>query len=130
MKCPCHSKKNYSDCCLKYHQGLSSESALSLMRSRYSAYALELVDYIIKTTHPLNRDYLQDHNIWKNEILDFCRSTEFKDLIILEVDENDKIAYVSFHAILVNHGQDISFKEKSTFEKIDGHFLYLEASFM
>lgn len=129
MQCPCHSKKSYDDCCLKYHQGLWPESAVDLMRSRYSAYALRLVDYIIKTTHPLNREYLQDHNRWKKEILEFCINTEFKDLIILEVDQNEKIAHVCFHAVLFNHGQDISFKEKSTFKKLDGHFLYFEAIF-
>lgn len=127
MQCPCHSNKSYAFCCLKYHQGSWPESAVTLMRSRYSAYALKLVDYIVKTTHPYNREYLQDHNTWKKEILDFCQNTEFKDLIILEFDENEIIAHVYFHAVLFNNGQDISFSEKSTFEKIDGHFLYLEA---
>lgn len=42
--CPCHSQKCYEECCKRYHEGAAAENALILMRSRYSAYALQLAD--------------------------------------------------------------------------------------
>ena len=69
IPCPCHSGKKYQECCQPYHTGKLPENALALMRSRYSAYALHLADYIMQTTHPHNRAYLSDKERWKKEIL-------------------------------------------------------------
>ena len=63
--CPCGSKKKYKKCCAIYHKGALAPSALALMKSRYSAYAIGNSDYIIKTTHPENIDYTLDINSWK-----------------------------------------------------------------
>ncbi len=43
--CPCNSRKKYRDCCKILHDGGFPESALALMRSRYSAYALDRPGY-------------------------------------------------------------------------------------
>jgi SEC-C motif-containing protein len=55
--CPCGSKKPYAECCQPFHQGEAfPATAEQLMRSRYSAYALHLKDYLLqtwdKTTRP------------------------------------------------------------------------------
>ena len=60
--CPCNSGKKYSNCCKTLHDGVFPESALSLMRSRYSAYALQKSEYIIHTTHPDNPNYEKNHS--------------------------------------------------------------------
>lgn len=49
--CPCGSDP-LDDCCGRYHQGHPAPTAEALMRSRYSAYALGLVDYLRDTTLP------------------------------------------------------------------------------
>jgi SEC-C motif domain protein len=49
--CPCHSGKPYADCCQPLHGGHAAPNAERLMRSRYSAYALKLPDYILQTWH-------------------------------------------------------------------------------
>lgn len=49
--CPCYSGKAYADCCQPLHHGLAAPDAERLMRSRYSAYALKLPDYILQTWH-------------------------------------------------------------------------------
>jgi SEC-C motif domain protein len=49
--CPCYSGKPYADCCQPLHDGLAAPDAERLMRSRYSAYALKLPDYILHTWH-------------------------------------------------------------------------------
>ncbi|MCX7190502.1 MAG: YchJ family protein [Methylotenera sp.] len=53
--CPCESGKPYSTCCQPYHQGLAAPTAEALMRSRYTAFALELESYLLNTWHPDTR---------------------------------------------------------------------------
>ena len=54
--CPCGSDLSYGDCCGRWHAGLSqarhAPSPETLMRSRYSAYVLGLIDYLLATWHP------------------------------------------------------------------------------
>ncbi|MET0935854.1 MAG: YchJ family metal-binding protein, partial [Luteibacter sp.] len=45
--CPCGSGGSYSSCCGRWHAGEAAPSAEALMRSRYSAYVLELEDYLL-----------------------------------------------------------------------------------
>jgi SEC-C motif-containing protein len=54
--CPCGSGESFSRCCLPLHVGeRQAETAEQLMRARYSAYAVEDVDYIWQTWHPRTR---------------------------------------------------------------------------
>ena len=51
--CPCKSRMLYGDCCRPFHMGTAvPETAVQLMRSRYSAYFFRLTDYLVDTTHP------------------------------------------------------------------------------
>jgi SEC-C motif-containing protein len=54
--CPCDSGKTYADCCGRWHAGLTqgvyAPTPEALMRSRYSAYGLGLIDYLLATWHP------------------------------------------------------------------------------
>jgi len=54
--CPCDSGQTYLQCCGPWHQGLGlgvfAPTPEALMRSRYSAYVLGLVDYLLATWHP------------------------------------------------------------------------------
>jgi SEC-C motif-containing protein len=53
--CPCDSGQPYADCCGPWHAGLSegvhAPTPEALMRSRYSAYVLGLIDYLLDTWH-------------------------------------------------------------------------------
>jgi len=73
--CPYGSAKKYKNCCAKFHKGAIAKDALTLMKSRYSAYAIADTNYIIKTTHPNNCDYREEKTQWKREIEHFCKST-------------------------------------------------------
>ena len=56
--CPCGRGPSYAQCCARWHAGpLQGEApdAETLMRSRYSAYALGLHDYLLQTWHPDTR---------------------------------------------------------------------------
>lgn len=123
--CPCCSGKPYDDCCMPFHEGSIPSSAELLMRSRYSAYALNLADYIIATTHPLNSHYSCDVPLWKEEIEAFSRQSVFERLDVLDHREIQEKAYVVFIAHLKYAGDDATFTERSAFEKIEGRWLYL-----
>ncbi len=56
--CPCGSSHAYAACCGRWHEGaghLQAPDAQALMRSRYSAYALQLTSYLLDTWHPSTR---------------------------------------------------------------------------
>lgn len=55
-RCPCESGQPYVACCGRWHvgllEGLHAPTPEALMRSRYSAYVLGLIDYLLATWHP------------------------------------------------------------------------------
>ena len=63
--CPCGTALPYADCCGRFHSGaqhLLAPSAEALMRSRYSAYTLQLDDYLLATWHPSTRPTAPFHH--------------------------------------------------------------------
>lgn len=58
LPCPCGQPRRYATCCGRWHGGplhLQAPDAETLMRSRYSAYALALGDYLLATWHASTR---------------------------------------------------------------------------
>jgi SEC-C motif-containing protein len=98
--------------------------ALALMRSRYSAYELNLPEYIMDTTHPEHPEYTVDRTRWKGDLETFSKHTSFDRLKILEFTDGEETATVSFTAYLRQADKDASFTEKSTFAKVDGKWFY------
>lgn len=124
--CPCHSGKKYKKCCQVYHAGTSPSNAMLLMRSRYSAFALRLVGYIIASTHPNNSEYTKDTKEWEEGIGQFCDNTNFTGLEIMEFVDGENEAFVTFKAIL----GDVQFIEKSRFLRENGKWLYESGEFV
>ena len=60
-RCPCRQAEDalpYTACCGRYHAGplhLLAPTAEALMRSRYSAFVLGHIDYLLATWHPSTR---------------------------------------------------------------------------
>ena len=54
--CPCQSGHAYAACCGPWHEGLTTgvhaPTPEALMRSRYAAYGLGMIDYLLATWHP------------------------------------------------------------------------------
>ena len=127
--CPCQSGRLYTTCCEPFHKGKLPDSAEKLMRSRYSAFAKGKVGYLVKTTHPKSPSFEKDTVKWRKDLKRHCTITQFIGLKILaKSDDSPTTATVTFHASLIQNGQDASFTEKSKFEKIKGRWLYLEPS--
>ncbi|THF56575.1 YchJ family protein [Pseudothauera rhizosphaerae] len=56
LPCPCGSGRGYADCCGPAHAGTQwPATAEALMRSRYSAFALGLEDWLLATWHASTR---------------------------------------------------------------------------
>ena len=86
FKCPCGSKNLYGcrtfydECCGFFHEKkVLPKNAFDVMRSRFSAYAMNLPDYIIQTTHLCNPQFCYDQVQWSKQISDFCSKTKFKN---------------------------------------------------
>lgn len=124
IACPCTSGKPYANCCEPFHQGQLPDTALKLMRSRFSAYALCLPQYIILTTHPASPGFNHDVDQWSKQISEFSLNTEFKSLEILHFQETEPFATVTFVAHLIQDKKDVSFTERSYFEKTREKWLY------
>ena len=103
------------------------KDALTLMQSRYSAYAAGDAKYIIKTTHPNNCDYSSDKSKWLKEIKAFCHLNIFENLEIVEyINCAPNEAYVTFIATISGNKHI----EKSRFLKVDGQWLYESGEFL
>jgi len=109
--CPCGSGKKYKKCCGVFHKGSYPKDCVTLMKSRYSAFAIGKIDYIIKTSTNQN-DY--------DDLKNFSDSCDFKKLEIVDYSEDT----VTFKATIFCDGIDNSFVEKSKFRKIDGKWKY------
>ena len=127
MLCPCQSGLEYAQCCAPFHEGSPAPNPLALMRSRYSGYVLRKINYIMGTTHPSQQETHRPFSRWKQEIAQFSDQMSFDGLEILEVEERGDIGFVTFKAHLSQGGKDLSFTEKSRFEKRGDRWFYTGA---
>jgi len=124
--CPCDSGRKHKHCCRRLHRGTPAPNAEALMRSRYSAYAVGDVAYLMATTHP-DGPHWRDDAGWAEELAAFCESTEF---VGLRVIGHGKLpngeAWVEFEADLRQSGRAVPMHERSRFRRLDGRWLYLD----
>jgi SEC-C motif-containing protein len=125
--CPCGSGESYDRCCqpliLKTR---SAETAEALLRSRYSAYARQQIDYILETVAPSQR-----HQHEANAIRSWARSATWHRLDILHVegggpeDDRGKIEFIAHYS-----EKDVRKRhhELAHFQKIDGRWYFYDGS--
>ena len=82
LACPC-GQGDYQHCCQPLHIGqANAESASQLMRSRYSAFALQQNDYIVQTTA-----LGQQASLDVGAIADWSKSNQWLKLEVLNSNE-------------------------------------------
>lgn len=124
--CPCNSGVHYGECCAPFHKGeRQPEDALELLRARFSAYALEEIDFIIDTTHPESEDYQRDRIAWFEELMSATRKTAFRALEVEEVQLGDAVAWVAYSVELEQPEHEASARERARFESIDEQWFYV-----
>lgn len=126
--CPCGSKKAAKYCCQIYLSGKKQpDTAEKLMRSRYTAFSLGKVDYLIATLH---QDRRQSSD--RQELTKSINNTRWLGLTIISTEKgkkNDKTGVVEFEAIYqtTEPGQ---LHERSRFVKTDGQWFYVEGDIL
>lgn len=127
MECPCHSQRPYPACCQPFHAGQPAPTPVQLMRSRYAAYALGNIRYILQSEQALERSR-PEQIAHRKSLKQFAHSTSFNQLQILaEASLSATEATVTFFAGLSQGTADVSFTETSLFEKRNGRWYYLRA---
>ena len=120
MKCPCNPSKLYADCCQKAHINIKSVTTPEeLMRSRYSAFVMANIDYLLKSHHSKTRP----SNSEKKEILAWTKSVEWVKLDVLKSTENT----VEFKAFFYENGSLNVIHENSFFVKQNNYWVYKSA---
>ena len=122
--CPCGSSNPYTQCCESFIEGkITPDTAEKLMRSRYSAYALQADKYLLETWHPTTRPK-------NNPSDDEDASTTWKNLEILRTEKglkNDTDGIVEFIAQCEIKGNSSHVHETSNFVYEDGRWYYVDA---
>jgi SEC-C motif-containing protein len=120
--CPCGSGAAFTDCCEPVINGTrESETAEELMRARYSAFVTGAIDFIVSSTH--SRTIKEVDRAF---IREWSESSTWRGLNIIETKQvNENKAYVSFEAQFTQNGRDESHREKSLFEREDGHWRFV-----
>ena len=115
--CPCGSMQPLSSCCLPLHRGGEAETPEALMRSRYAAYAVGDVAYLLRTLHASHVDKQRPERDVLAELRRFCRQARFMGLQVLEAQgpDDDGVAFVLFQARVFVAGRNNSFMECSRF---------------
>lgn len=89
--CPCGSLLDYKDCCGRFHEKEPAPDALSLMKSRYSAFVKKDADYLLRTWHESTRP----------SVLDLSEPIKWLGLEIVSYESEGDSATVSFIARMV-----------------------------
>ena len=114
--CPCGSGTSLAQCCGRYHAGEAAPTPEALMRSRYSAFALNLTDYLLASWHPSTRpaELAPDP------------TTRWLRLEVLESDEDGDSGHVHFRATFREGRRFGVLEEASRFRREAGRWYYLE----
>ena len=124
MNCPCCSGKTYEDCCKPFHGGeKNAPTAVTLMRSRFSAFAIPNGIYLMETTLPSKRKlhHTEDLQEW-GEINEWTK---------LEIVKMPNINQVEFRAFYTDeNGKSQVHHESSTFRKVNERWYYVSGKFL
>ena len=121
--CPCGSGDPFAGCCGPFLDGVQPDTAVALMRSRYTAYVRSAIDYLIET-----HDVSTRGEIDRAEITRWSRATEWLGLEILETvrgGTDDDEGIVEFVARGSSNGAPFDHRERSEFRRRDGRWFYV-----
>jgi SEC-C motif-containing protein len=119
-RCPCLSGLTYTECCGPFHAGTIAPTAERLMRSRYSAYALGMPDYLVATWHRSTRpaELELDDGVrwWRLDILSRTRGGM--------LDSEGTVEFEAHYRASSGAGSQ---HEVSRFVREDGRWFYVDA---
>jgi SEC-C motif-containing protein len=117
--CPCRRLEAqplaYAECCAPLHAGQPAPSAERLMRSRYSAFAAQNMDYLRDSLAPEARQDFEPKST-----LHWAASSQWTGLEVLATEggqAGDETGLVEFVAHFVIEGEAKAHRERSSFRK-------------
>lgn len=121
--CPCRRGEPFDACCGPILAGAKPPpTAETLMRSRYTAYVIGDVDYLLRSWHPNTRPAelaLDPAQRWLFlEIVGTQRGGPF--------DDNGTVEFIAHYKL---DGVRDAMHELSTFVRVDGAWVYLDGTF-
>lgn len=123
--CPCGRPKPYAACCQPLHRGgKRAATPEDLMRSRYAAYALGEVDYLLATLHPSKRAGQDRAGLVRS-----ARETRWTGLKVLATEGGtflETTGVVEFEAAYRAGGTAGVMHERSRFVREDGAWYYVD----
>ncbi|ROL78426.1 YchJ family protein [Pseudomonas vranovensis] len=122
--CPCGSGDLLDTCCGHYHAGLPAPDAQTLMRSRYSAYVLGLVDYLVATTLPAQQPGLDREAIrnWSQQSTWLGLEVEGAEVF----GGKPEHAFVTFTARWHDSDGEHCHRERSAFVQNHGRWYFID----
>ena len=129
MDCPCGSGQTYEQCCEVFIKGKRlPETAEQLMRSRYSAHAMQEIPYIFETIHPNFRDD------WDEEAATaWSKNAIWHGMDVVETEAGgpgDDRGIVEFVARFSMKNEVMRHCERAVFEKVDNRWYFTEGEFV
>lgn len=129
MPCPCGSQKLLNQCCGVYLKGpFPAPTAEKLMRSRYSAYCLKHIDYLVKTEHISRRQANS-----RQSIAATANSLTWLGLTVLATkagQREDATGVVEFVAVYREGTFAAQLHERSRFIKEKGQWFYIDGDML
>lgn len=117
--CPCDSGQPYATCCAPWHagvnEGVHAPTPEALMRSRYSAYVLGLIDYLLATWHPSTAPGELE-----------LTSVKWLGLEVRHAQADGDAGVVAFVARCREAGRAQRMHETSRFVRLNGRWYYLD----
>jgi len=119
--CRCGSNQQYEFCCRPFHEKIKKPiTAESLMRSRFTAYAMQNEAYLLDTWEASKRP--EEINFSKEEV----EWTKLEIVNTKKGGEKDPKGIVEFKAYYTQEGDEYVMNEISRFTKSSGRWLYLD----
>ncbi|MBW2527693.1 MAG: YchJ family protein [Deltaproteobacteria bacterium] len=125
LSCPCGNEQPLEECCGPIIQGeRPAATAEQLMRSRYTAYTLGEVDYILGTHHPDTAEEADRKSTeqWSNQ-------ATWQGLEVRETAQggpDDEQGVVEFVAHYEIKGREFAHHERAEFQKVRGKWRYVD----
>jgi SEC-C motif-containing protein len=120
--CVCGLEPETESCCGRYiHGGAKVPTAEALMRSRYTAYVLGEIDYLVSSHDPAKRDEIDSDSARQ-----WSREAEWRGLEVHEAKggPEDDEGVVEFTARYEMQGRLVRHRERAIFRRIDGTWYY------
>ena len=125
MICPCNSSKTFVECCGIIHKSIMNAfTAEKLMRSRYSAFVVDNMNYLKLSHSKLTVSTFNFKSVSK-----WTKNVKWLKLEIIEIQngkESDDYGYVEFKAFFLENGNIDFIHGHSRFIKENNHWVYLD----